>query len=471
MSDLPPGWEWAKLRDIVTRIEAGKSFTCDPRPARDNEWGVIKVSAMTWGEFRESENKAVPDGRGIDPRHEIAPGDLLVSRANTVEYVGAPVLVRTCRPRLLLSDKSLRLVVADEVDRKWLLHALSSPSIRRQISHRSTGQQESMRNVSQQALLDMDIPVPPLAEQRRIVADLEIHLANLDAAAAGVAKAAARLSGWRNVLANYAIGGGPKTRSAALDESWISTSIGDIADVGTGATPLRSRRDYYEGGTVPWVTSSAANRPHVDSADEFITEKALSETSVKLWPPGTLLVAMYGEGKTRGRCSELRISATTNQACAAIVMRPEYEWRRPWVKLVLRARYGENRKLAAGGVQPNLNLGMIRAMQIPLPPQDQQDRFLQEFERQDSVGAALEQKLRVVAARARVLRTALLAEAFAGRLVEQEPADEPASELLARIRAQRVVVPKQRGRRTAKELAAPATRAIGTDFQQGELPL
>jgi len=77
----------------------------------------------------------------------------------------------------------------------------------------------------------------------------------------------------------------------------------------------------------------------------------------------------------------------------------------------------------------------------------------------------------VVAARARVLRTAVLAEAFAGRLVERDPADEPASELLARIRAQRVVVPKQRGRRTAKELAAPATRAIGTDFQQGELPL
>ena len=79
----------------------------DPLPL--DEWGVIKVSAMTWGEFRETENKTVLEGRAVDPRMEIHPGDLLVSRANTVDYVGAVVMVHECRPRLLLSDKSLRL--------------------------------------------------------------------------------------------------------------------------------------------------------------------------------------------------------------------------------------------------------------------------------------------------------------------------------------------------------------------------
>lgn len=92
MSDLPNGWIRAPLGDLLLRIEAGKSFQCEPRPARVDEWGVIKVSAMTWGSFREEENKAVPEGYEFNPQHEIKPGDILVSRANTEAYVGAPVV-------------------------------------------------------------------------------------------------------------------------------------------------------------------------------------------------------------------------------------------------------------------------------------------------------------------------------------------------------------------------------------------
>ncbi len=114
------GWHRGTLGDVVTRIEAGKSFVCQPRPAEPDEWGVIKVSAMTWGQFQESENKAVPTDRLVDPRFEIRAGDVLVSRANTEQYVGAPVLVGQCRPRLLLSDKSLRLVPRGDVDPRWL---------------------------------------------------------------------------------------------------------------------------------------------------------------------------------------------------------------------------------------------------------------------------------------------------------------------------------------------------------------
>ncbi|MFV2088908.1 restriction endonuclease subunit S, partial [Micromonospora sp. LOL_021] len=466
--DRGSGWELAPLSELV----AINQRRFDAEPDDDEHISFVPMASVEAESGRLDASQTAPYGK-LKQRSltRFQEGDVLFAKVTPCMENGKIAVARgLASGRGMGSTELFSLRPHGAIDPDYLAYFLLQESVRRDAARAMTGA-VGLRRVPRGYLEDLAIPVPPFAEQRRIVSALETYLASLDAATAGVKKAAARLSGWRNVLANYAIGGGSKTRSAALDGSWSSTSIGEIADVGTGATPLRSRRDYYENGTVPWVTSSAVNRPYVDSSDEFITQKALSETSVKLWSPGTLLVAMYGEGKTRGRCSELRISATTNQACAAIAIRPEYEWRRPWVKLVLRARYDENRKLAAGGVQPNLNLGMIRAMQIPLPPRDQQDRFLQEFERQDSVGAALEQKLRVVAARARVLRTALLAEAFAGWLVEQDPADEPASELLARIRAQRVVVPKQRGRRTAKELAAPATRAIGTDFQQGELPL
>ncbi|MFF0072160.1 restriction endonuclease subunit S [Streptomyces sp. NPDC005494] len=174
--ELPDGWRWGNLEDVLARIEAGKSFRCEPRPARDQEWGVIKVSAMTWGEFRVSEQKAVPVGKEFDRRHEIKEGDILVSRANTADYVGAPVIVKQTRPRLLLSDKSLRLVPAPGVNKAWLITALASPYVRQQISARATGTKDSMRNISQRELAAVRIPIPPAAEQRHIADQVDAHL-------------------------------------------------------------------------------------------------------------------------------------------------------------------------------------------------------------------------------------------------------------------------------------------------------
>lgn len=125
---------------------------------------------MTWGEFRPAENKVVSDMDRVDLRHEIKLGDILVSRANTRDYVGAPVLVRRTRPRLLLSDKSLRLKVASDIDPDWLVSVLASPVVRRQISEKSTGNQESMRNISQSSLMGIRIPQYGLDRQREVAA-------------------------------------------------------------------------------------------------------------------------------------------------------------------------------------------------------------------------------------------------------------------------------------------------------------
>ncbi|WP_078952443.1 restriction endonuclease subunit S [Streptomyces sp. NRRL F-5755] len=170
--ELPSGWHWGTIGQVLERIEAGKSFRCEARPALPHEWGVIKVSAMTWGEFREGEQKAVPVGREIDERYEVKPGDILVSRANTPKYVGAPVIVGDIRNKLLLSDKSLRLIPADGVDRGWLISVLSSPYVRRQISAQATGSKDSMRNISQRQLLEVEIPIAPKREQAGIAASV-----------------------------------------------------------------------------------------------------------------------------------------------------------------------------------------------------------------------------------------------------------------------------------------------------------
>jgi type I restriction enzyme S subunit len=195
MVEAPTGWVLAELGDLLVDIEAGKSFATEGRPAAPGEVGVIKVSAMTWGHFLPSENKALPQGSVIDERWVIRRGDLLLSRANTAEYVGACVLVLQDHEDLILSDKSLRLKPSAGVDSRWLLHALRSRPTRDQIELLATGTKESMRNISQAKLRSLRVLVPPSAEQSRIAEEVERQFSFIDACEravdAGLARSAA----------------------------------------------------------------------------------------------------------------------------------------------------------------------------------------------------------------------------------------------------------------------------------------
>ena len=195
LGELPETWEAVSLDLLVKRIEAGKSVRAAGRRADPDEWGVIKVSAMSWGSFLEGENKAIADPALIDSRYEIHSGDLLISRANTVDLVGATVHVGKTRRQLLLSDKSLRLAPHDGIDRAWLNLALSSPASRSQLADRATGTSESMRNLSQPKILATAVALPPLAEQREIVLRATTALENADRLLASISAAEAALAG------------------------------------------------------------------------------------------------------------------------------------------------------------------------------------------------------------------------------------------------------------------------------------
>jgi len=190
--------------------------------------------------------------------------------------------------------------------------------------------------------------------------------------------------------------------------------------VASDTTPKKDRADFYEGGTVPWVTSAMLNSEFVRQPSGFITEKALKETAVKLWPAHTLLLAMYGEGRTRGKCSELLFESTTNQACAAMAFSSETDVLRPWVKLHLTASYEANRRRSSGGVQPNLSLGFVKNLLVPVPPLEEQQRIIEDVQRRlsviDELRAGLERNLR----RAEGMHRSILHRAFSGELLRPE---------------------------------------------------
>lgn len=177
---VPHGWSWARLGSLVLDSGAGWSPSCEPRPREGDEWGVLKVSAVSWAAYQPEENKALPANLNPRPEHEVQPGDFLVSRANTEELVARSVVVESTPPRLMLSDKIVRLKLSQSCNRRFVNLANSCPDARRYYSAVAGGTSSSMKNVSREQILNLPIPVPPLAEQHRIVAKVDELMALCD---------------------------------------------------------------------------------------------------------------------------------------------------------------------------------------------------------------------------------------------------------------------------------------------------
>ncbi|WP_170153656.1 restriction endonuclease subunit S [Alkalispirillum mobile] len=200
------------LGQVISAIEAGKSFKCLERPPEEGEIGVAKVSAVTWGEYQESESKTCLDPSRVQNNLFIQEGDFLFSRSNTIDLVGACVIAKAVSRNVMLSDKILRLTFT-WVSPKFVLFYLRSVAGRRQIELLSTGNQQSMRNIGQERIRAIRLPIPPLAEQRRIVAKIEELFSELDKGVESLKTARAQLKTYRQSLLKAAFEG-------RLTEQW-----------------------------------------------------------------------------------------------------------------------------------------------------------------------------------------------------------------------------------------------------------
>jgi type I restriction enzyme S subunit len=164
----PRGWPRRKLREAIADIEPGWSASSTDRPAAPGEWGVLKVSAVSTGRFLPDENKMVASPQFAKPPIVPRRGDLLFSRANTRELVAATCLVDTDVEGIFLPDKLWRISCFAEVAVvEWLRFLLANEAFRRTLTKQATGTSGSMLNVSQDKLLDLTAPVPPVVAQRR----------------------------------------------------------------------------------------------------------------------------------------------------------------------------------------------------------------------------------------------------------------------------------------------------------------
>jgi type I restriction enzyme S subunit len=213
------------------------------------------------------------------------------------------------------------------------------------------------RRVEPEDILQMEVPLPPTEESQRVAA----RISRLHAVAQGTELFT---SNWK------------------IDASLFSgneKALSEIAEIGTGSTPSRTNPAYF-GGDVNWVLTSEVDENDIYSTAEMLTKEAIKDYGLRVYPPDTILVAMYGQGATRGKAAFLRVPAAITQNCGAIVMKLSDVLPR-FVYYFLRSIYEliRGQEYSGGGV-PHLNLTIIGNVRVPIPSLDDQQRIVADIE-------------------------------------------------------------------------------------------
>lgn len=411
-SELPQGWKSRPLQ----AVGLPKTPNVDPSHFPNEIFELYSVPSYPEGE------PEIIAGQDIGSTKQIVrPGDVLLCKIN-------PHIVRVwCVPqagsyRQIASGEWI--VVRSngfEAESDYLRYVFIEPQFRSDFMQTVSGVGGSLMRARPKAVAHIQIPLPPLDEQRRIVAKLDALFAHTQRARAELARVPKLIERAKQAVLAKAFSGEltqewREEQLQILATEWKEHSLSEIADVGTGSTPKKGNPRYYDGGTIPWVTSAVVNQTLVTEAEEMITPEAIQETNCKVFPVGTILVALYGEGQTRGRVSLLGIDAATNQALAAIRLKVPNDSTRDFITWFMKSKYLELRQKAAGGVQPNLNLGIIKAIQIPFPSLAEQTEIVQRIEAAFARIERMANEAHRAAALLDRLEQAALAKAFRGEL-------------------------------------------------------
>ncbi|WP_216638746.1 restriction endonuclease subunit S [Mycobacterium asiaticum] len=345
-------------------VGAGKTMSAASRIG-ENKVPFLRTSNVFWDEIdlAQVDEMAIPDRELADKLVE--PGDLLVceggeiGRAAIWEGGPAPMSFQNHLHRL-------RPQVAD-VDPRFYVYFLQSAFTQLGIFE-GAGNKTTIPNLSSGRLKALEVPHPPLAEQVAI-ADVLRHVQRARRLNKRVLLTTQELkSAVMEQLFTRGLRGEAQreTEVGPVPESWTVAAIDEHFSVVSGGTPSRSNATYWSGGTIPWVKTTEVNYSVITETEEHITQAGLNGSAAKLLPPGTLLMAMYGQGVTRGKVGILGIEASCNQACAAIT--PTDDVVAQYLYHYLTSRYEAIRSLAHGGQQQNLNLDIVRKIDVPVPP-------------------------------------------------------------------------------------------------------
>ena len=430
--DLPEGWKLLSLTNLagIGGLVADGDWVESKDQDQDGDVRLIQLADIGDGEFQDRSSRFLTSAKAQALRCTmLEAGDLLIARM-------PDPLGRAClfpgvgQPSITAVDIFIWRPGKKAADPRWLMYAVNSPQVRSHLQSIAGG--TTRQRISGGNLKRLALPTPPKAIQQRIVAALESlsgrsknardeldHIPKLvDRYKQAVLACAFRgdlTADWRKdaniiitandflrlrltVAANRrnSVGYGRDERTALIDRdhdlsatlrvaeadniptTWTWCGLGEVFGVYVGATPSRKEAAYWN-GSIPWVSSGEVAFCRIGKTTETISDAGLRNASTRLHPPGTVLLGMIGEGRTRGQAAILDIEACNNQNCAAIRV-SESEYPPEYVYWYLQAVYEQTRTASAGNNQPALNKDRVQRLPIPLAPPEEAAQVVRAIE-------------------------------------------------------------------------------------------
>lgn len=472
MSHLPPGWIETSIEDVFAALSDGRTLhqgwspQCEKEPSNsEDDWGVLKTTAIQDGAFLPEHNKRLPDQLAPRPLIEVHEGDILITCAGPRARCGISCLVHETRSRLMISGKMYRFRAPEKyMDPRYVAFYLQTAAARFAIDRMKTGGSDSGLNLTHDRFRRLRIPIAPHGEQGRIVAAIEEQFSRLDAGDAALERVRQNLQRMRAAVLQAAAMGQlvpqeandePATlwmetygksvdgKVSGLPPGWARTTIGELKTWSLYG-PRFTSDDYVAAGIPVLRTTDITpyGRIRVDQAPKL----ALSDSDLQKYRvmPGDILVTRTGSIGTVAFIGEDRPAIPG----AYLIL---YRFGLPivfseFIFFLFQAPHIQRQFIgkSAGIGRPNLNAPSINATVVDVPPFAEVIRIVDEVKRVLSSIERLEADIKAVKAHHHKLRSAVLAAAFSGQLAPQEPTDEPASVLLEKIGADRAVPDGQR---------------------------
>ena len=438
MSGLPDGWAEPSLIEACKKITDGTHHSPPNKATGEFKYVTAKNIRRHGLDLTDLTYVSADVHRGIYDRCPVEQGDVLYIKdgATTGLAINNPL----DEPFSLLSSVALLKPDRRLLDERYLRHWLNSPETLASMIGQMSG--SAIKRLTLTTISGQRLPLPPLAEQRRIVAKLDALTARTARARADLDRIPALAARYKQAVLKRALRG----QLVGDPAGWSSMTLGELGKWASGGTPKSGRAEYYD-GDIPWIRSGDLGDGPLTQHAVTISDAGLANSSAKWMPAGTVLLAMYGA--TIGKVGLATYPVTTNQAvaclrCDTALVSPEFSM---WLLRSLKPSFVE---AGQGGAQPNISQTIVKSWPVLVPPLNEQAEIVRRVE---SAFTEIDRLTAEAAAACRLLDRldqAILAKAFRGELVPQDPADEPASVLLDRIRAELAAAPKaKRAKRTA----------------------
>lgn len=389
MSNLPKGWKEVLIENVFDNV-GGTSLE-----KFVNENGKYKfISIGNYSKF----GRYIDNNQRIDINEKSAnkilnKNDLVMvlnDKTSTGDIIGSSILIEE-NNKYIYNQRSERLICKDNIYPKFAWQLLNSKYFRKKIVSLSQGGTQIYINFP--IIKKINFFLPPLEEQKKIAYILSTVDKKIAFVEENINATEELKKGLMQKLLTEGIGHTEFKDSelGKIPESWEVKSIGSLTSLTTGGTPSTQIKNYWNPKEVPWLSSGEVNKKNIYFTDNMISKQGLNNSAAKFIPKYSVLIALAGQGKTRGTVAISEIELTTNQSVASIL--PSEKLDMYFIYYNLDSRYEEIRSMSTGvGGRGGLNLAILKSIKIALPPQKEQKQIAEIFSTVDKKLENLKEK-------------------------------------------------------------------------------